>query len=81
MKYRSEVLVTANNSICTLDTLETVQNSALRLITVGVKTASVLSLWLYTGHLPITCKNKQAAISLTNINALLQITWANETHD
>ena len=53
MKYGSEVLVTASNS--TLETLETAQNNALRLITGGVKTIPILALQLYTGHLPITC--------------------------
>ena len=53
IKYGSEVLVTASNS--TLETLETAQNNALRLITGGVKTIPILALQLYTGHLPITC--------------------------
>ena len=49
MKYRSEVLVMASDS--TLKALEAAQNNALRLITGGVKTTTILALQLYTGHL------------------------------
>ena len=79
MKYRSEVLVMASNS--TLKALETTQNNALRLITGGVKTTPILALQLYTGHLAITYEIKQAAVSLTKIKALAQITWATKTLD
>jgi len=80
MKYRSEVLITASNSI--LQALETTQNNALRLITGGVKTTPILALQLYMGHLTITCEIKQqATVSLTKIKALAQTTWAIKTLD
>jgi len=73
MKYGNEVLITASGS--TLKALEITQNNALKLITGGVKTITILALQLYTGHLPITWEIKQqAAVSMTKMKDLTQTT-------
>jgi ribonuclease HI len=47
-----------------------------------VKTTPILTLQMYTGHLPITREIKQqAAVSLTKIRALAQNTWTPKTPD